>query len=59
MAADIDAVLDGIAAAMRQALADYGAVFSGKAVLSLVDLLAEGADRMAARALCREAGDGG
>ena len=51
VAADIDAVLDGIAAAMRKALADYGAVFSGKAVLSLVNSLAEGADRMAAGAL--------
>ncbi len=63
VAADIDAVLDGIAAAMLKALADYAPVFSGKAVLSLVDSLAEGADRTAAEALIAraaggEAGDG-
>ncbi len=58
VAADIDAVLDGIAAAMLKALADYGAVFSGKAVLSLVDSLAEGADRMAARALVARMAEG-
>ena len=55
VAADMDAVLDGVAAAMRKALADYGSVFSGTAVLSLVDSLAEGADRMAARALIARA----
>ena len=60
IAADIGAVLDAIAAAMRQALGDHGAVFSGKAVLSLVDSLAEGADRIAARALvARMEGDDG
>ncbi len=60
VATDVDAVLDGFAAAMRQALATYGAVFAGKAVLSLVDSLAEGADRIAARALvARAAGDTG
>ncbi len=51
VAADIAAVIDGIAAAMRRALDDYAAVFSGKAVLSLADSLAEGADRIAARVL--------
>jgi hypothetical protein len=61
VAADIDAVLDGIAAAMDKARQDYSDVFSGKAVLSLVDSLAEGADRMAARALVARADkdDGG
>ena len=59
--ADIGAVLDGIAAEMRQARSRYGAVFAGKAVLALVDSLAEGADRIAARALAARAGkaDGG
>ncbi len=55
VAGDIGAVLDDIAAEMRQALARYGAVFAGTAVLSLVDSLAEGADRMAARALAAQA----
>lgn len=59
--ADIGAVFDGIAAAMRKASADHAAAFSGKAVLSLVDSLAEGADRMAAHALVArmEKGDAG
>ncbi len=60
VAADIDAVLDGIAAAMVKAERDYGSVFAGPAVLSLVDSLAEGADRIAARALVarRDKNDG-
>ncbi len=58
MAADVGAVLDTIAAVMLKALADYGPVFSGKAVLALVDSLAEGADRIAAQGLVARAARG-
>ena len=58
VAADIEAVLTGITAAMGQALTDHAEVYSGKAVLALVDSLAEGADRIAARALAAEIGKG-
>ena len=48
-------MIDGIAAAMRRARQDYAAVFSGEAVLSMVDSLAEGADRQAVEAFTRQA----
>jgi len=56
--ADIDTVLDGITAAMHKAWHDYADVFSDRAVLSLVDSLAEGADRIAAQAFLARAGAG-
>ena len=60
IAADIDSVLDGVTAAMHKAWHDHAEVFSDTAVLSLVDSLAEGADRIAARTFLarKEAGDG-
>ncbi len=58
VAADIDAVLAAITTAMRKAHADYSPVFSGEAVLSLVDSLAEGADRIAAQVFIERMGKG-
>ena len=58
VAADMETVLTGITAVMGRALNDYAGVYSGKAVLALVDSLAEGADRIAARALAAAIGKG-
>ena len=51
IAADVDVALAGMADAMAAARTRHGAVFGEGTVLSLVTSLAEGADRIAARAM--------